>query len=123
MAYVNEKADGREFEIPGFGKKTPRIWTRDEEKNAILFPYWVGREDSEKKYFFFQYKGYDVKIILDGNEFVDPNTKKWKLVSLDVPKGMSKHEVLVELRQAIEVYGCNGSCFSVMPSGKAVADF
>ena len=121
MAYVNEEADGRVFEVPVFGEFQPFSWTRDRKKDAILFDYHTEREDPDRKYFYFQYKKQCVNIILDGREFVDPNTIKWKLVSIDVPKGLSKEEVLNELREAIEVYGCRGTFF--MRPGKAIADF
>ena len=78
-------------------------------------------ENPDRRYFYFQYKKYGVNIILDGSKFADPNTIIWKLVSIDIPKGVSRAEVLSELRQAIEVYGCRGTFF--MRSGKAIADF
>ena len=60
---------------------------------------------------------------MDGEEFVEPDTRKWKLISTDIPSDLSETEVLAELRQAVEVYGCNGSCFKALPTGNAIADF
>ena len=123
MAYVNERTDGREFIVPVFGGIKPNVWTRDKEKDSILFAYYEERERSSLKYFFFFYKGYGMNVELKASGFADPNTIIWKLVSIDIPDGLLREEVLMELRKAIEIYGCNGSCFKAMPAGKAIADF
>ena len=80
MVCINERSDGREFVIQVFGKYIPYVWTRDYEKDITLFSYYEDRGNIGREYFFIKYKGYDVKVILDGKEFVGPETRKWKLL-------------------------------------------
>lgn len=124
MAYVSEfvpKEERRGFLIPGYSKEViPRIITIDKEKDYIFFKYRTDRDNPVDKYFAFVYKGRVIKMILNGEEFVDPNTEKWKITSIYIPEDMDKEDVLAELRKAVVAYGCTG-----IPNmeGKAVADF
>lgn len=139
MAYINERIpreEAREFELPLYGeKKRVWQWTIDKEKDAILFKGGVvDRDNPQNEYFYFYYKGKITYLILNGREYVNHNTKKWKLVTISIPPGLRKDEVLKELREAIKVYGCNGMTPSEIqlykskfnkdnPNGFAVADF
>ena len=125
MAYVNElvpEEKARGFLIPGYKEVIPRIITIDKEKDYIFFKYYTDRDNPVDEYFAFVYKGKVIKMILNGEEFVDPNTEKWKITSIDIPKYMNKKHVLAELRKAVVAYGCTGLPVPGM-EGKAVADF
>lgn len=138
MAYINESVseeEAREFELPPFRRKvTKREWTIDKEKDAILFKCGVDRDNPKEEYFYFYYKGKIVDMILDGSEYANPNTIKWKLVTISIPQGLRRDEVLKELRKAVQVYGFYGLTPSEIqrwkekfnkdnPNGFAVADF
>lgn len=126
MAYVNEfvsEKEERSFIIPGYSKEfTPRIITIDKEKDYILFSYYTDRDNPVDEYFAFVYKGRVIKMILNGEEFVDPNTRKWKITSIYIPEDLDEEDVLTELRKAIVAYGSSGSHLKIL-NGNAVAGF
>lgn len=64
-----------------------------------------------------------IDMVLDGSEYVNPDTKKWKITKISIPKKLSREEVLFELKQALMVYGCNGSPFNNLSAGEVVVDF
>ncbi len=138
MAYINEfvsREEERVFELPPYSRKvTKRKWTIDKAKDAILFQDGVDRENPEDEYFYFFYKGKIVNIILNGMEYVDSNTKKWKITGISIPNGLKREEVLDELREALRVYGQRGMTISEIklweqklneenPNGFVVIDF
>ncbi|MBR5773216.1 MAG: hypothetical protein IKY44_00045 [Clostridia bacterium] len=138
MAYINErvtKEKQRIFEIPPYGAKfTPHKWTIDKEKNTILFHYITERDNPENEMFVFVYKDHVIKITLNGKEFVDKNTRKWKLIQISVPQGLNEEKVLNELREALTTYGCSGMPLEDIeiwknkfnaesPNGLAIIDF
>lgn len=127
MAYENislKKDELRTFIIPTRGWKiTPDFCTMDKEKGTILYKYFVDREFPDREYFVLIYKDKVIDMLLDGEEFVAPDTRKWKLISISIPEGLDKEEVLAELREALMIYGCDGSPFNKFSCGKAVTDF
>ena len=127
MAYINERVpegERRSFLIPGYkSERTVGKWTIDKEKDYILFKYYTDRDNPVDEYFAFVYKGRVIKMILDGSEFVDPDTRKWKITKIFIPEDLNREEVLFELRMAVMAYGCIGSPVNIMDPGKAVADF
>lgn len=112
MAYINERVpeeEKRSFLIPGYKReRTVGKWTIDKEKNYLLFKYNTDRDNPVDEYFAFVYKGKVIDMILDGSEFVDPDTIKWKITRISIPEDLDKEDVLSELRKALMVYGCFG---------------
>lgn len=127
MAYENIRLNDDELKtyiIPSTGRKvTPRVCTMDREKGYLLYNYFTDREDPRITYFIFIYKNKVIDMILDGEEFVDCETRKWKLISISIPKWVNKKKVLIELREAIKTYGCFGMTSKRFNCGKAVIDF
>lgn len=73
-------------------------------------------------------------MILNGEEIIYPNTIVWKITSISIPSGLSREEVLCELRAALKVYGCSGMTEDEQelwrrkfnqqnPNGFAITDF
>lgn len=124
MAYVNEfvsEKEERSFIIPGYSKEfTPGIITIDKEKDYILFKFYTDKDNPGDEYFAFVYKAKVIEVILNGEEFVDPNTRKWKITSIYIPEDLDEEDVLAELRKAVVAYGCFGDPYD---EEKAVADF
>ena len=71
---------------------------------------------------------------MNGDEFVDKNTVKWKLLSINIPDSLNRDEVFEELRKAFAVYGISGMSEEMQkvfrekfgeenPNGFAVTDF
>lgn len=125
MAYINERVpeeERRSFLIPGYKReRTVGIWTIDKEKDYILFNYHTDKDNPMDEYFAFVYKGRVIDMILDGSEFVDSDTRKWKITRIFIPEDLNKEEVLSELRKALMVYGCFGDPDD--KEEKAVTDF
>ena len=124
MAYVNQfvhEGEERSFLIPGYSKEyTPGSITIDKEKDYILFKYRTDRDNPVDEYFAFVYKGRVIKMILNGEEWIDPNTIKWRITSIYIPEDLDKEDVLAELRKAVVAYGCFGD---PLDEEIAVADF
>lgn len=125
MAYINERVpegERRSFLIPGYIKEhTVGKWTIDKKKDYLLFNYHTDRDNPVDEYFAFVYKGRVIDMVLNGREFVDPDTRKWKITRISIPEDLDREEVLSELRKALMVYGCFGD-----PDDKeerAVTDF
>lgn len=127
MAYINEyvpEGEKRSFLIPGYRKEhIVGAWTIDKEKDYILFNYYTDRDNPVDEYFAFVYKGRVIDMVLNGREFVDPYTRKWKITRISIPEDLNREEVLSELRKALKAYGCYGSPANILEPGKAVADF
>lgn len=127
MAYINERVpeeERRSFLIPGYNKEhTVGRWTIDKEKDYILFKYYTDKDNPVDEYFAFVYKGSVIDMILDGSEFVDSETRKWKIIRISIPEDLNREEILSELREALITYGCHGSSIKSLSTGKAVADF
>ncbi len=137
MAYMNvclPRGEGRVFDVPVWGRDTYRRFTIDKEKDAVLLRGTVDRDNPGNRHFYFFYKGQVAQIILNDDEYINDDTVKWKLVSLSVPDGLSRVEVLDELRQAVVVFGQRGMSEEEQqrwtrkfndsqPNGFAVADF
>ena len=127
MAYINEfvpEGEERSFLIPGYKKEhTPGVWTIDKEKDYILFKYYTDRDNPVDKYFAFVYKGRVIDMVLDGSEFVDSDTRKWKITRIFIPEDLNREEVLSELRKALMAYGATGNPIKYVGTGKAVTDF
>ena len=138
MAYRNIElplSEGRIFKVPNFiteWKVTDL--TIDEDKDYVLFKGIVDKDNPSEKPFYFYFKGEIVSMLLNGDEFVDKNTVKWKLLSINIPDSLNSDEVFEELRKAFAVYGCSGLSEETQerwkrkfndpnPNGFAVTDF
>ena len=129
MAYINEyvpKEERRTFDL-GYGrKKTPGKWTIDKEKDYILFKDYTEIDEPINEHFAFVYKGRVITMVLDGSTFADHNTIIWKIAGITIPDDLSREEVLMELREALKVYGCFGTPPSMEYGNdieKAITDF
>lgn len=138
MAYVNVSlpvGEGKLFKIPPYNREESFTeLTIDEDKNTVLFKGRVDRDEPYEETFYFYYKGKVLDMTLNGQEFVDPNTRLWKLRYIYIPTQFEKDEVLGELREALKIYGCRGMCKEEQelwkrkfnqenPNGFAVTDF
>ena len=137
MAYKNvwlPWEEGRTFDLPVWGKETYHSFTIDEEKDAVLLRGTPDKDNPSEKPFYFYFKGEIVSMLLNGDEFVDKNTVKWKLLSINIPDSLNSDEVFEELRKAFAVYGCSGLSEETQerwkrkfndpnPNGFAVTDF
>lgn len=138
MAYRNIElplSEGRIFKVPNFiteWKVTDL--TIDEDKDYVLFKGIVDKDNPSEKPFYFYFKGEIVSLLLNGDEFIDKNTVKWKLLSINIPDSLNSDEVFEELRKAFAVYGCSGLSEETQerwkckfndpnPNGFAVTDF
>ena len=103
MAFVNDLLrddEIREWE-PGAG-------TIDREKDLRLFYDGHPREDMVKNFFIFDWKGTIIRVTMD--KILKENSVLWKLKAIDIPRGsgLTKDEVLEELRNAMKVDGFTG---------------
>ena len=137
MAYENvwlPYGEERVFDLPGWGKEKYGSFTIDEDKDAVLLKGTVDKDNPSEKPFFFLYKGEIVQLYMNGDEYVDDSTVKWKIVGFDIPDSLDRGEVFAELRKAFTVYGVNGMSEERQehwrkkygdshPNGFAIADF
>ena len=137
MAYKNVSLPYKEprvFDLSEWGKEEYWDFTIDEDKDAVLLKGTVDKDNPSEKPFFFLYKGEIVQLYMNGDEFVDKNTVKWKIVGFDIPDSLDRGEVFAELRKAFTVYGVNGMSEEEQkrwkvrygkshPNGFAVTDF
>ena len=136
MAYKNvwlPYGEERVFDLPVWGKETYHSFTIDEEKDAVLLRGTSDKDNPSEKPFYFYFKGEIVSLLLNGDEFVDKNTVKWKLLSINIPGSLDRGEVFEELRKAFAVFGCSGmseerqkywrKAGDPYPNGFAVTDF
>ena len=137
MSYKNVSLptkDGRVFKLPPYGvEKTVSVYTIDEGKDALLFRGVVDKDNPSEKPFYFYFKGEIVSLLLNGDEYVNDNTVKWKLLDINIPGSLDRGEVFEELRKALKVYGVNGWSKEIQevwkrdgykdPNGFAIADF
>lgn len=111
------------------------VLTIDEEKDYVLFKGIVDKDNPSEQPFYFYYKGKIVSLFLNGDEFVDKNTVRWKLLGISIPDSLNHNDVFEELRKAFTVYGCQGISeeeqeywkkkynFDENPNGSAIIDF
>lgn len=138
MAYVNVRlpvGEGRAFKVPPYNKERSfRHLTINEEKDAVLLKGAVNRDEPYEATFYFYYKGKIFDMTLNGQEYLNHNTKIWKLRGISISSEFDKDEILSELREALKVYGYNGMCKEEQelwkrkfnqedPNGFAVTDF
>lgn len=139
MAYRNvrlPRGEERVFNLPVWGgiKESYSSFTIDEEKDYVLLKGTVDKDNPSEKPFFFYFKGEIVSLLLNCDEFVDKNTVKWKLLSINIPDSLNRDEVFEELRKAFAVYGISGMSEEMQkvfrekfgeenPNGFAVTDF
>ena len=136
MAYRNVElpwGQERTFVVPGWGERKPGNLTIDEEKDYVLFEGVVDKDRPDEKPFYFYFKGEIVSLLLNGDEYVNDNTVKWKLLDINIPGSLDRGEVFEELRKALKVYGVNGWSKEIQevwkrdgykdPNGFAIADF
>lgn len=112
MAFVNEKVpqnERREFRISRSERVTPKFWTIDREKKAILFDYWTNIDKPSEIEFAFVWKEkvFDITFY---KETYRPNIVKWTIESMYIPPEYKSEEkdIMDALRDAMRVYGFSG---------------
>lgn len=122
MAFVNEVVsdeDIAKYNLP-FKPGAGRYWTRDKERDCYLWGGISGsyvRESPPKGEFQLYVRGLELEVWLEpsANElpsFITPDLVSWKRITLMRPYdmgGLDRDEVKSLLREALLVFGVNGS--------------
>ena len=122
MGFVNEVASDEDiarYNLP-FKPGAGRCWTRDKDRDAYLWGDIIGsyvRESSPKGEFFLYVQGVLLEIWLQLEEvelhsFISPGMLSWKAIALMRPYdlgGLSRDHVVEILKEALVVFGVNGS--------------
>lgn len=111
MAFVNDRLredEVREYRLSEYKTIKPGALTIDREKDLRLFYNGHPQEDRVTSFFVFDWKGTIIQATLD--RILKEHSVLWKLRAIDIPyeTGLTKNEVLEELRNAMKVFGLNG---------------
>lgn len=111
MAFVNDLLrddEIREYRISEYQIIEPGAGTIDREKNLKLFYTGHPHEDMVKSFFLFVWDEKMIRVTM--NKILGEACVIWRLNAISIPRecGLSKEEVLEELRNALRVYGFSG---------------
>lgn len=122
MAFVNEVVsdeDIAKYKLP-FKPGAGRYWTRDKERDCYLWGGIAGsfvRESPSKGEFYLFIQGVQLEIWLQPEEaelpsFITSSMLSWRRITLMRPYdlgGLCREEVVEILKEALLVFGVNGS--------------